>query len=121
MTDVGDFPKDAVSGITPDEWEHLASHFEVGRDIMPHVLGASIGIEYRPARALLLALGMFGLAENYLYVYHVCTEAPLKARKLSEGFEPLPWTCPYCEQSVVSRSELRYDLVCRPTVAIRFV
>jgi hypothetical protein len=124
MTRPGKFPKDTVSGITPAEWDLLASEFdqlEVGRDVMPHTLGSSIGIDYVHARALLLALGMCGLAENYLYIYHVCSDAPLNARRLSEGFMPLPWTCPNCGHLVTAKSELRYDLACRPRARIRFV
>ena len=118
------FAKDMVSGITSDEWDQVSAAFaklEVGRDMMPHHLGNAAGIDYTHARAILLALEMCGLAENYLYVYHKCADAPLTARRLSEGFMPLPWTCPQCDHVVTERSELRYDLACRTRTRIRFV
>jgi hypothetical protein len=116
------FSKERLPGVTDAQWERLAKLFgDSSRGLMPHEVGNRSGIPYDKARDLIIVLGIADLADNFLLVYHVCIEPPVAVRRLSEGFLPVPWTCPECGELVEDSDELTYEIRCKPKQPSEFV
>jgi hypothetical protein len=59
--------------------------------------------------ALLLLMHMNGAATLFWLVYH-CSDDPVAKRRFENGFQPVPWRCPDCDEEVVHRESLRYEV-----------
>lgn len=109
----GQFHRDHVHGLSAAQWNEFSSMLEVlPARLMPHDVGMRLGIDYKIARAILLAIARDKLGETNTLIYHTCTEAPVGSLPMSKGFPRLPWTCPNCEKVIRTLDELSFDMNC---------
>ena len=91
------------------EWKKLEPLVaEEGTVLDVPFLRRATGMTRTKATALLLLMRMTDVAALFLMVYH-CTEEPVAKRSFENGFQPLPWRCPDCDEEVVNRESLRYE------------
>ena len=91
------------------------------RPFTPHEIGNAAAIEYRLAQAVLLGLVGDQLADGFWLVYHRCSDAPVAARKMSDGLVPTPSSCPYCDADIIDDRGLTYDISCKLRAPVEFV
>lgn len=97
--------------LTERQWEHLAPFVaKTGASLEVRFLGSATGMRYSTANELIVSLHRDGVADLYRFVYHVCAEVPAGRRRFENGFQPVPWMCPECEEEVVDSGELQYAL-----------
>lgn len=107
-------PTDEVEGVTPAYWalvqQYLLDHR--GQTLPVDQLATTLSLPRVTALAIVIALGEQRLVEPRYAVYHNCSESPVSDRAMTNGFQPVPWTCPGCGQTVKGQDGLRYDVVC---------
>jgi hypothetical protein len=105
--------------LSPAEFEKLTNLFsDPPRDIMPHQLAVRLGIDLKKATLIITTLSDEQITNNFLLIYHVCdNEMPVGSIGFGEGFPPLPWSCPNCEEEVDTYSELNFDLLAKLIIA----
>jgi hypothetical protein len=105
------FSRARIPSITDREWDLAAGLFrQKGAAIGPARLRIEAGLKREVACSLLLGIFEEGQADLSFLVYHDCSEHPVNERKYIDGFQPVPWRCPECEQLVTNENELRYEL-----------
>lgn len=116
------FKRTRIPSVEEGQWDRLGKLFsKVGFGFMPHDIGNRVGLHYREAHAIILALVVKGALDSQWLVYHQCSPEPLDSIPFKEGFVRLPWVCPDCEVAVTSEEELRYNLYSKTLVRVEFV
>lgn len=116
------FSRARIPKITPAQWGRARGLFaEEGALVTPAQLRSAAGLRRDAAFSLILGIYEEKHADLYLLVYHTCSEAPVARRAYATGLQPLPWHCPYCDETVTKRSELRYELEASVRSPIEFV
>ena len=105
------FSRARIPSITDQQWDRAGKLFrDEGVTIEPAQLKIELGLKRETACSLILGIFEEGQADLFFDVYHDCAEHPVKERKYMDGFQPVPWRCPECGQTVTNEDELRYEL-----------
>lgn len=100
----------------------LTEHFsQPQKTAQPRELAIKLGFEYPQVIAILAVLATDKLCQNYLLIYHSCAETFVDMRPLNEGMVTLPYTCPYCEETIDTYDNLQFDIMAETQVSIEFV
>ena len=106
--------KNRLSFLSEVQLSQLKQHFtEPQTTAMPHQIAVMLGITYSQALCVLAVLESSGVTDNFLLVYHNCSEAPVGTISYGLGFPQMPWRCPNCENKVESLGELSFDVLAK--------
>lgn len=105
--------------------KNLNELVEHQKELMPHQVAVAAGCTLDEAMGILMLLTADEMAEAYLLVYHTThdnsSQAPIMARKLTEGFPETPFTCDDCGQEINSTHNLRYDFLFKIKEDMQFI
>jgi hypothetical protein len=108
------FSRARVPNITPVQWDRARELFQSeGERIEPAYLRNATGMHIDAAYSLILGIFQEKIADLYWLVYHHhhnCGDGNVAVRNYMDGFQPVPWVCPACEEEVTDESELQYEL-----------
>lgn len=62
--------------------------------------------------AVVMAMSIDREVAVYIAVYHSCSRKRVALRALADGFQPCPWTCERCGETV-QRDALKYEFLVR--------
>lgn len=106
--------KRRLSFLSEVQLNQLKLHFsEPQTTAMPHQISVRLGISHSQALCVLSVLESSGVTDNFLLVYHSCSEAPVGTIPYGLGFPQMPWHCPECEDTVSSLDQLSFDLLAK--------
>ncbi len=110
-----------ISFLSEDQIRLLKNHFASQNTAMPHQIAVRLGILYPDALSVLMLFESSGLTNNFLLIYHSCAEAPVDTMRSGDGFPKMPWTCPHCEEEVISSEDLNFDMLAQSIEDIEIV
>jgi hypothetical protein len=100
----------------------LNEHFDrPSQTAQPRELAIKLGIEYSQVIAILAVLAADGYCNNWLLIYHSCSETFVERVPLRSGMPKLPYVCPYCELTVYTYDELKLDVMAETETTVEFV
>jgi hypothetical protein len=100
----------------------LSEHFNHPfRTAQPRELAIKLGVKYSQVIAILAVLAADGLCQNWLLIYHICSETFVDRTPLSMGMPSLPYICPYCEEIVYEYDELKFDVMVETKTSVEFI
>ena len=89
---------------------------------MSYELANAIEIPYERVNELIFALGLHGVLDVELLIYHIiCSDAPIASRPIEAGFPALPYECANCGAEVIELAELEYCLQAKTTSKVQFI
>ena len=116
------FSRARIPDITLIQWTRARDLFErKGERIEPSQLRSAAGMHLDTAYSLILGLFQEQLADLYLLVFHTCEESNVAVRSYMDGFQPVPWLCPVCEEQVTDGAALNYELRAVLRAPVEFV
>lgn len=111
--------KQRLSFLSEVQLDQLEQHFiEPQTTAMPHQIAVKLGILYPQALSVLAVLESIGVTDNFLLIYHNCSEAPVGSIPYGTGFPHVPWQCPECENTVDSLNELSFGVLAKSNDSI---
>ena len=81
-----------------------------GRDFSAEAMAVQVGLTFEMALDVAMLLARNKMATRIWVIYHECADHSVGTRLLSDGFPPIPWTCPDCEEVVIDPEALLYEL-----------
>ena len=102
---------DRILSFPPELRLQVANRLVRGSRWMPHSIAVEFGLTRPTSLALITVLHIGRSCTAQLLLYHACEPSlPVGAVPFGEGFPPLPWRCPLCEEFVLTYEELQFDL-----------
>jgi len=100
----------------------LSEHFRhPNQTAQPRELVIKLGIQYSQVIAILAVLAADGYCNNWLLIYHDCSETFVDSIPLRMGMPKLPYVCPYCEIEIEKYEELKLDVMAETQASIEFI
>lgn len=115
------FSRARVPAITTKQWQRAVELVaSKGAVLEPAQLRGATGMKLSAACSLILGFFEEHHADIFLLVFH-CEAHPVTRRRYEDGFQPVPWMCPDCEQEIKTPDELRYELQAILRAPVRLV
>lgn len=116
------FCKNRLAFLSERHKSLLSDHFRKPlQTAQPRELAIKLGVEYSQAIAILAVLSADELCQNWLLIYHTCSETFVARTPLSAGMPPLPYVCPYCEITIYEYDELQFDVMAETEIPVEFI
>jgi coproporphyrinogen III oxidase-like Fe-S oxidoreductase len=114
--------RDRLSFLSSQHKSILSEHFsKANTTAQPRELAIKLGIGYSQIIAVLAVLAADGYCQNWLLIYHTCSEAVVDKIHLRLGMPKLPYICPYCDMEVHSYDDLLFDVMAETTNPVEFI
>lgn len=105
------FSRARIPAITAKQWDRAKSLVvKAGAVLEPAQLRSATGMKSTAAWSLLLGVFEERHAELFWLVHHNCVAHPVVKRRYEDGFQPVPWQCPDCEENIENADDLSYEL-----------
>jgi len=116
------FCKDRLAFLSDQHKLILTEHFDQPHQTaQPHELAIKLGVEYSQIIAILSVLAADGFCQNWLLIYHFCSETFVDRVPLKAGMPKLPYVCPYCEVTIYRYEELQVDVMAETKDSVKFI
>ena len=114
--------RDRLSFLSSKHKSILNDHFRRPlQTAQPREIAIKLGVEYSKVIAILAVLAADGFCQNWLLIYHNCSETFVEKTLLKKGMPQLPYVCPYCEITIYTYADLQLDVMAEVEDSIEFI
>lgn len=114
-----DFARSRIEGVTTTQWGRIERLcHSSGASLEETRLRSETGVTPKTALKIILSFGQEDVADLFWRVFHEGHFAT--RRRYDKGFQPVPWTCPECEERIDDENELRYEMQAVLRTPLRF-